>query len=360
MSILSFSKHHGKLSSDVRIYVKIRVHQHTLLALVDTGASRSLISKRCWDRIAKQQNRKANTSTNEMLVTLTGEPIPTHGKADITVENKVVSVFITDECRPDLLLGLDSLRILDAEIKVNGGSIVLNKKNFPFEECQDEDVIAAVSVGIETPLDVLMREFPSVFPKEGEVMPATQTMQMSIDVNGHPPIRQNAYRTPLMKRKVIEDEINRMLKEDQIQPSRSPWASPITLVDKKDGSTRFCVDYRKLNNVTVKETPILPHISDVTDGIGLKEPRATVFSLIDLKEAYKQMLIELASRLYTAFITHLGLYEFKRMPFGLTNAVAVWQRFMRDIFRPLIGECLFAYLDDITIFPQTMKRIGKT
>ena len=112
-----------------------------------------------------------------------------------------------------------------------------------------------------------------------------------------------------------------------IEPSESPWASPVALVRKKDGTLRFCVDYRALNSVTKPDLLPLPRISDLLDQLG----KCEYFTTLDLKSGYWQIKVHADSQEKTAFITHQGLFEFKVMPFGVTNAPAVFQRLMQRV-----------------------------
>ena len=131
-----------------------------------------------------------------------------------------------------------------------------------------------------------------------------------------------------------------MLKDGVIQPSTSPWASPVTLVPKSDSTYRFCVDFRKLYSVTVKDSYPLPLIQDIFDQL----EGASIFSTLDLKSGYWQIPVSPEDQPKTAFVCHTGLYEFKRMPFGLANAPAVFQRTMDRVLQGLIGKCCFVYI----------------
>ena len=136
-----------------------------------------------------------------------------------------------------------------------------------------------------------------------------------------------------------------MMQKDVIQPSSSPWASPIVLVQKKDGSTRFCVDYRKLNAVTRKDAYPLPRIDDTLDTLhGSKW-----FSTLDLASGYWQVELHKDSRDRTAFCTPNGLFEFKVLPFGLCNAPSTFQRLMDLILTGLQWSSCLVYLDDVII-----------
>ena len=141
-----------------------------------------------------------------------------------------------------------------------------------------------------------------------------------------------------------------MLAENVVQESNSPWASPIVLAKKKDGSLRFCVDYRRLNAVTRKDVFPLPRIDDLLDKMRGK----SVFSTLDVKTGYWQIQMEENSREKTAFITSEGLYEFQVMPFGLCNAPATFQRLMQRILRSLEDFCS-VYIDDVIVFSSSIE-----
>ena len=138
------------------------------------------------------------------------------------------------------------------------------------------------------------------------------------------PIKQRPRRLPYAHREEAERQIKQMLDEKVIRHSVSPWSSPIVLVYKKSGELRFCVDYRKLNQITRNDAHPLPRISDLLDSV----KDAKYFSTLDLRSGYWQIPVELEDCLQTAFVTQSGLYEFTRMPFGLKTAPTTFQRAM--------------------------------
>ncbi|GFX35682.1 retrovirus-related Pol polyprotein from transposon 297 [Trichonephila clavipes] len=180
---------------------------------------------------------------------------------------------------------------------------------------------------------------------------AKTNVKHRIFTGDHAPINQRAYRVSPTERRIIHEEGQKMLDEGIVQPSESPWSSPVVLLRKKDGSWRFCVDYRKLNSVTKKDVYPLPRIDDTLDCL----KGAKFFSSMDLRSGYWQIEIDEADREKTAFITPEGLYEFKVMPFGLCNAPATFKRMMDNLLRHFKWTMCLCYLDDIIVFSETLE-----
>ncbi|PIK53513.1 hypothetical protein BSL78_09607 [Apostichopus japonicus] len=153
----------------------------------------------------------------------------------------------------------------------------------------------------------MLAEFADVFAKSPEDLGRTNLAKHRIDIGNAKPIRQAARRLPIHQKAEAQKEINRMLREDIIEPSSSSWSSPVVLVKKKDGSTRFCVDYRKLNAVTTKDCYPLPRIDDSLDTLA----GSRWFSTLDLASGYWQVEMEEGDRPKTAFVTYSGFYQLK-------------------------------------------------
>ena len=142
---------------------------------------------------------------------------------------------------------------------------------------------------------------------------------------------------------MIDTEITKMLEQGIVKPSKSSWSSFIVLVKKKDGSWRFCVDYRKLNSVTHRDAYPLPRIDATLDSLA----GSTYFTTLDLASGYWQVKIEDQDKEKTAFSTPNGHFEFNVMPFGLTNAPATFQHLMECTLAGLTGTKCLIYLDNI-------------
>ncbi|CAN2387863.1 Reverse transcriptase (RNA-dependent DNA polymerase), partial [Pristimantis euphronides] len=149
----------------------------------------------------------------------------------------------------------------------------------------------------------------------------------------------------------VKKLLNHMLATGVVRESQSPWAAPVVLVKKKDGSIRFCVDYRKLNSCTIRDSYPLPRIEESLSALG----KARYFSTLDLASGYWQVPMAEQDREKTAFILPMGLFEFDRMPFGLSNAPGTFQRLMEKCLGDLNFESVLIYLDDIIVYSHTFE-----
>ena len=148
---------------------------------------------------------------------------------------------------------------------------------------------------------------------------------------------------------VIDEHVEKMLANDICEPSTSPWASNVVLVKKSDGTLRFCIDYRQLNSLTVKDSYPLPRIDTCFDALG----GAKYFSTLDLWQGYWQVENDPETSDKTTFITRKGAFKFKVLPFWLSNAPAVFQRLMNLVMQGLPWEACLVFLDDIIVISST-------
>ena len=209
--------------------------------------------------------------------------------------------------------------------------------------------VEAISPQDQTLLEDFLMSNHDLFALDNSELGRTEKIPHSIHTGDHPPMRQPARRIPFVLRSLVDDMIQEMLDNQVIQPSTSPWASPVVLVKKKDGSYRFCVDYRRLNAVTKKDAYPLPRIDDTLEALA----GARYFTTLDLASGYWQVTLDPAAQEKTAFITHSGLYEFNVLPFGLCNAPATFQRLMETILAGLTRNQCFVYLDDILVISSS-------
>ena len=173
----------------------------------------------------------------------------------------------------------------------------------------------------------------------------TDAVEHTIDTGDSQPVRCAPRRMSPQKIKQEEVCVDEMLSGGQIEPSKSPWSAPVVLVTKKDGGTRFCVDYRRLNLAMVKDA--YPRIDDTLDMLAGKR----WFSTLDLASGYWQVSLSPEARCKTAFATHSSLFQFR--PFGLCNAPATFERLMDRVLQGLRWSRCLVYLDDIISFGTT-------
>jgi hypothetical protein len=171
----------------------------------------------------------------------------------------------------------------------------------------------------------VVREYPDVFPAELPGMPPNHDIEFLIELlPGMPHISMRPYRMPINELVELKKQIAKLQAKGFIRHSSSPWGAPVLFVEKKVGTQRMCVDYRSLNEVTIKNKYPLPLIEDLFDQM----KGASLFSKIDLRSGYHQLKIRELDIPKTTFCTRYGLYEYTVMSFGLTNAPAYFMYLM--------------------------------
>ncbi|WP_253302428.1 reverse transcriptase domain-containing protein [Wolbachia endosymbiont of Psylliodes chrysocephala] len=222
-----------------------------------------------------------------------------------------------------------------------------NLKQIRMDHCNQEESDAIKN---------LCLEYRDIFYCENIPLTFSNTIKHKINLTDESPIYTRQYRYPQIYKDEVKSQIEKMLSQGIIQPSSSPFSSPLWVVEKRQDASkkrkyRLVLDYRKLNEKTVDDKYPLPNINDILDKLG----KSQYFSTLDLANGFHQIQMDENDIQKTAFSTEHGHYEFTRMPFGLKNAPSTFQRVMDNILRGLQNETCLVYLDDIVIFSTSLQ-----
>ena len=206
---------------------------------------------------------------------------------------------------------------------------------------------------VERDLKQLLYDHSDTFARSSTDLGFCNIIKHDIDTGDSRPIKQSPRRPPLAARDAEDEILNEMLETGVIEPSTSPWASPVCLVSKKDGTFRFCIDYRRVNAVSKKDAYPLPDIQDALDNLR----GSNCFATIDLLSGYWQLGMTERAKERSAFCTRRGLFQFTRMPFGLSGAPGSFCRLMQIVLRDHLWTICLCYLDDIVVFAKTPQEL---
>ncbi|CAH9107428.1 unnamed protein product, partial [Cuscuta europaea] len=354
------------------------VNSEPAYVLFDSGASHSFISSNFVKRLKIEP-----TTRIDLNVRTASDKIVTCGNVYSNI-----SVLICESNLPgdliqfdlediDVVLGMDWLGKYKARILCDEQKVILkgpNGKRISYKAITTKPSMKLMTMrqlrqhirkGYETYLCLLkevnieepniyqiavVNEFPDVFPEEIPGMPPEREVEFSIELMpGTAPISKAPYRMAPKEMQELKEQLEELLEKGYIRPSVSPWGAPVLFVKKKDGSLRLCIDYRELNQATIKNKYPLPRIDDLFDQL----KGACTFSKIDLRSGYHQVRIAEKDVPKTAFRTRYGHYEFTVMPFGLTNAPAVFMDLMNRVFRPYLDTFVVVFIDDILVYSKT-------
>ncbi|XP_043496455.1 uncharacterized protein LOC122520459 [Polistes fuscatus] len=331
--------------------IDVRVNNCCIKALIDTGSDICLMrfdqyielgSPRLMDRELKFSGVGGGTNTT------IGEYY-----ARLTIDNNLYVVLMrvvpNTVMSQKLILGIDFLSTVDVAIK-DGNAIITPKAGNDLDRSEifKIDLIEkSLEIEVDHVNDVkCQQEIKNLVADYNPRKTKDIGVKMSIVVKDNEPVYQRARRLSQSQKDIVNQQIQEWMEEGIVQPSLSEYASPIVLVEKRDGSFRLCVDYRKLNQKIVKDRYPLPLIEDQLDQL----QGANYFSTLDLKNGFFHVSIEEESRKYTAFIVPDGHYEFLKVPFGLCNSPSVFQKYINAVFRDLTRQkIVLTYLDDLII-----------
>ena len=208
------------------------------------------------------------------------------------------------------------------------------------------------SSSLTTASTAVLREYSDVFPSALPAgLPPSREVDHEIELlPGSVPPSRPTYRQSASELAELKSQLAELLEHGFIQPSKSPYGAPVLFVKKKDGTTRMCIDYRALNDITIKNAYPLPLVSELFDRL----QGATHFSKIDLRSGYHQIRVAAADVPKTAFRTRYGHFEFLVLPFGLTNAPATFMHLMHQTFRSHLDDFVIVFLDDILIYSRSL------
>jgi hypothetical protein len=325
--------------------------------LFDSGATHSFMSA----RYAKTNELPLQNMKTPMVVITPKGPIEanymTHRLTLIIMGREFwVTHILLEESSINLILGMSWLKKAKAIIHCAKGTVELtDSKGERF------DVEITVTASTRPALFLVdgkfvgdnirvVRDLPNVFPEELPGMPPDREVEFVIDLlprTAH--ISKRPYKMSVEELKELKKQLTELQEAGYIRPSSSPCGAPVLFVQKKYGSQRMCVDYRSLNDVTVKNKYPLPRIEDLFDQMrGVR-----VFSKIGLQSGYHQMKIRPSDIPKTAFSTRYGLYEFTVMSFGLTNAPAYFMNLMNKVFMEYLDRFVMVFFDDILIYSKS-------
>lgn len=342
---------------DARLVIPFEVRGRVFGALVDTGAAESFINGNLGAYLENLGVKKTEGST--MTVQLADSSViraegkyyfkGSLGGFPVTWRWNLVSSLTADA-----IMGIDLLRVMNAVIDVKANKVTIGVQEAPMKGLHE-----GVALGSLQPLEGTQLEKLNSFLEEEMLLftgikgPTTKVEHRIRVKEGVEPVKQRYYpRNPAMQQ-VIDEEVDRMLLEDIIEPSCSAWSSPVVLVKKTSGKYRFCIDFRKVNQLTEADAYPLPFIQHILD----KLRGAKYISTLDLKQGYWQIPLSKESRPLTSFtVPGRGLFQFKVMPFGLHSAGATFQRLLDSIIGPELEPRVFCYLDDIIIVSQTFNQ----
>lgn len=336
-----------------RLLASVNLGNRRKEVTIDTGASRSYVSERLADEL-RSENEVMKVDNTISLANGTPVELREEVSLDVGMGGKSgrVEMGVMPKMIDNALLGLDFLRAVRAEIRI--GTEVIKLEPLPQSRRgalvrAEGPVTREVPANDETRIAEFLSEELAKF--EGIEGPTPLTKHAIVLKDDRPVRQRYSQRNPEMQRR-INEEVDELLKNGCIEPSKSPYSAPIVMAPKKNGTYRLCIDYRLLNARTVADAYPLPRINHILDRLR----NAKFISSIDLKNGYWQIPMAEGSKEYTAFtVAGKGLFQWKVMPFGLTSAPATFQRTLDRVIGAEMEPHAFAYLDDIVVLGGSLE-----
>ncbi|KAK3569717.1 hypothetical protein QTP86_003565 [Hemibagrus guttatus] len=345
----------------------------TVVTLLDSGSAANFISGTLCRQLGL---RTKATATPYQIRCITGKPISRrrihHSAGPVLFQVGLLHVeettfLVLEESTADIILGRPWLEQHNPILSWSTGEVLKWGDtcfpgcfpHLPAPHSPTPISLPVQATSIESPLvsqplriPTCYAPFSDVFcPKRASKLPPHRPWDCAIDLlPGEPVPRGRIYPLSVPEEKAMEEYIKEALAQGYMRPSTSPAASSFFFVAKKDGGLRPCIDYRALNQITVKfryPLPLVPAALEHLRG-------ATIFTKLDLRSAYNLIRIREGDEWKTAFITPTGHYEYLVMPYGLANAPSVFQDFIHEVLREFLHRCVLVYIDDILIYSRSL------
>lgn len=348
------------LEQDDRPFVQISILGNTLVGLLDSGSHLSILGIGALKLIKKCGLEIFPSEVS--LTTANGERLKVIGSVNLPItfnnRTKLIEVLIVPALRRRILLGMNFWKGFEIRPIVGKTSVeeICSEENNDID--LDTDSVEAEEVDLSQEQKSKLSEVKSRFKVavEGELGTTSwinHRIELTEETKKLPPVRINPFPSSPKRQEQVNLALDEMLRSNIIEKSYSDWALRLVPVDKPDGTVRLCLDARKLNERTVRDSYPLPHADRILSRLG----SAKYISTIDLSKAFLQVPLHPRSKKYTAFsVLGRGLFQFTRMPFGLVNSPATLSRLMDRVLGS--GELepnVFVYLDDIIIVSNTFE-----
>ncbi|GFS92149.1 retrovirus-related Pol polyprotein from transposon 297 [Trichonephila clavipes] len=340
-----------ELPSPINMCKDVTIFGRKLDGLVDTGSNLTLLKNSTYINIDAPPLKQTNT----LLTGFGFSRINVIGTFDseITIDDQIFPVTISvvpNSCTNyDLIIGCDVIK--QAHLNISPTGVKFAQILRPSDNA-NENFIMTISDGSPT-FDIgpnvsqhnraeVEQLLSTYTPKKTK----TVNIELDIALTDDEPIFHKPRRLPFAERDIVDAQVDEWVKNGIVEPCSSPYPSQVVVVKKKDGKSRVCIDYRRLNRKLIKDNNPLPLIDDILDCL----QNAKIFITLDLKNGFFHVTVNERSRKFTSFVTHNGQYQFRRMSFGLSTCPSTFMRYINALFRHLISKSIvLPYMDDIVI-----------
>ena len=336
------------------ISIKIGHEEH--IGLLDSGAAYSYVREDLVSRSSRvpAESRSVQTADSQIV----------RVDAVVTVKHRIGArvidwtLWVLPSCVFPVILGCDFLRDHHVNFDFANNRACIDGDVVPFTPPTERSAFCAI-LDCALPADLtasqranLLRVVLPQYMSTAETPYGRVTIvEHAIDTGSSRPVHQSPRPLSPGERDKVKAIIADLIDKKVIRPSQSPWASPIVMVPKKDGSVRLCIDFRRVNTVTVKDAFPLPRVEDLLEATRGKK----WYTTLDAASGYWQIAMEKSSIAKTAFTCCEGLFEWVVMPFGLCNAPATFQRAMQEILGPYLWRNVLVYIDDIIVYSESFE-----